>query len=71
MDIKTYINQLGISTATNAGTWIGEKSLWNEKVIHSYSPTDGKKIGSVSVTTKNEYEDVVNNAIKAFELWKL
>lgn len=36
----------------NEGTWTGLKSLPSNDFIDSYSPVDGKIIGSVSQTTK-------------------
>ncbi len=54
----------------NNGTSTGLKSTASKTYIDSYSPVDGKYIGSVSVTTKAEYEKVVKTSQKAFETWR-
>ena len=55
----------------NEGTWTGFKALKSDTYIESFSPVDGKLIGSVSVTSKKDYEKVVNTAQKAFAEWRL
>ncbi len=57
------INQ-GISTGTQ---WI--KS--NGEKIDSFSPVDGKKIGSVIAADKATYETVIKKAEEAFKTWRL
>ena len=42
----------------NEGTWTGQKSLKSDTYIESFSPVDGELIGSVSVTSKKDYEKV-------------
>ncbi len=54
----------------NEGTWTGLKSYKSDTFIDSYSPVDGKLIGSVSVTSKKDYEKVLKSAEKAFESWR-
>jgi aldehyde dehydrogenase (NAD+) len=70
MDIKSYLTQLGISNEKNIGTWIGEKALDGKNVIHSYSPTDGDKIGEATVTTREQYTLIINEAEAAFIEWR-
>lgn len=53
----------GVSTGNN---WIKTKG---EK-IDSYSPVDGKLIGSVSGADKNSYELVIAKAQEAFTAWR-
>ncbi len=53
----------GASTGKN---WISSKS----KIIESFSPVDGKKIGSVISVDKEGYEKVVQTAEKAFLEWR-
>jgi aldehyde dehydrogenase (NAD+) len=57
------INQ-GISTGTQ---WI--KS--NGEKLDSFSPVDGKKIGSVVTADKTSYETVISKAEEAFKIWRL
>jgi len=54
----------------NPGTWTGLKSLSGKSYIDSYSPVDGSLIGSVSTTTKANYNKVITTATKAFEVWR-
>jgi aldehyde dehydrogenase (NAD+) len=70
MEILACLSQLGISHETNHGTWIGEKSFGSSSVIKSYSPTDGNKIGEVSITTRQQYDEVIVDATKAFNEWR-
>lgn len=53
----------GVSTGSN---WI------NTKVgkLDSYSPVDGKLIGSVMSADKKAYETAIKTAEKAFEIWR-
>lgn len=53
----------GISTGLE---WIDTTG----KVIESYSPVDGKLIGSVTSTDKEAYESVIKKAEEAFKLWR-
>lgn len=39
-------------------------------VINSYSPVDGRFIGSVPVTTEEEYNEVIEKSVIAFNKWK-
>ena len=54
----------------NQGTWTGLKNLAGKSFIDSYSPVDGKLIGSVSITSKANYNKVIKTASKAFETWR-
>jgi aldehyde dehydrogenase (NAD+) len=54
----------------NPGTFTGIESLDSKDYIESYSPVDGAFIGSVSTTTKKEYNQVISQAQKAFTHWK-
>ena len=54
----------------NEGTWTGLKSYKSETFIESHSPVDGNLIGSVSVTSKKDYEKVISKAGKAFVEWR-
>jgi aldehyde dehydrogenase (NAD+) len=54
----------GVSTGTN---WIESKG----GVIESYSPVDGKLIGSVVATDEASYSQVIATATKAFQEWRM
>jgi aldehyde dehydrogenase (NAD+) len=64
-----FLKKLGLKTK-NAGTWTGVESLaGSRKFIDSYSPVDGKLIASVSVTTRDQYDAVINKAQEAYKTW--
>ena len=54
----------GESTGTK---WINSKG----ESIDSFSPVDGKKIGSVTSSDKESYESVIKKAEEAFKTWRL
>jgi len=67
---KDFLKKLGLKQKNN-GTSTGLKSTASSKeYIESYSPVDGAFIGSVSVTSKKEYEHVIKTAQKAFKTWQ-
>ncbi len=53
----------GVSTGAN---WIKSTG----ETISSYSPVDGKLIGSVTTADKNGYETVITKAEEAFAIWR-
>lgn len=64
-----FLDILGIASR-NAGTSTGRKTYGSDEWIDSYSPVDGKLIGSVSVTTRAQYDDVLAGAAEAFVYWR-
>ncbi len=64
-----FISELGLNEK-NAGTSTGANAMPSEEYITSYSPVDGKKIGEVSVTTREQYDEVVAKATEAFGVWR-
>jgi aldehyde dehydrogenase (NAD+) len=70
IDIKKSLKLLGINQ-TNNGTSIGSESFGNGKKLDSISPVDGSVIGSVTETTSEEYEKVLQAASSAFKEWRL
>ncbi|RNC84682.1 MAG: aldehyde dehydrogenase family protein [Balneola sp.] len=64
-----FLKKLGIE-GVNAGTSTGQKYLESKEMISSYTPVDGKKIANVSVTTKEQYDEVVATAEEAFKVWR-
>ena len=63
-NLKLSSENTGISTGKN---WLKSSG----EPVESYSPVDGKRIGSVTSTDKQSYEQVVAQSLQAFELWKL
>lgn len=66
----SFLQSLQLS-ANNAGTSTGQKEYLSNQFIESYSPIDGTLIGKVSVTTEEEYKNVVTKAQEAFGQWRL
>jgi aldehyde dehydrogenase (NAD+) len=65
-----FLQQLNIK-AQNAGTSTGAKQLTGKgEIIKSYSPVDGKLVGSVISTTKDNYNTVLETAEEAFAKWR-
>ena len=54
----------GCSTGNN---WLGSTS----NLIESYSPVDGKLIGKVAVSTKEDYEAAIAAGQKAYKTWRV
>jgi len=69
--MENILKDLGL-TDSHPGTSTGLRwSSLGEKKITSSSPVDGKKIGSIQQTTKEEYENTVISACGAFRVWKM
>lgn len=69
-DLNQIYSQLNLKQQNN-GTSTGRKSFGSGSLIESYSPVDGKLIGSVTTTSKEEYDAVIATAQKAFLQWRL
>jgi aldehyde dehydrogenase (NAD+) len=66
-----FLKTLKIET-TNNGVSTGTKWIKSSgETIDSFSPVDGKKIGSVTATDKESYETVIKKAEEAFKTWRL
>lgn len=65
-----FLATLGIQSS-NKGVSTGTQWLASQgEIIDSYSPVDGKKIGSVTCADKAAYETVINKARSAFLEWR-
>lgn len=62
--LQLQANNKGVSTGTQ---WISS----TQKTINSFSPVDGKQIGTVEAATEECYKQVVATATKAFEEWRM
>ena len=69
MKIDISLQKLGI-TSNNLGTSTGTKFFASGDKIDSISPVDGSTIGSVTATTKDDYEKVIKSAMSAFKTFK-
>ncbi len=68
--VEDILKELGVQ-AVNAGTSTGQNQFGKGEIIESYSPVDGKLIGKVTTTTKEEYEQVVVKSQEAFKTWRM
>lgn len=67
---KDFLNTLGLQEKNNGSSTGLLSSADSGDYIASYSPVDGAFIGSVSITTRREYEQIVAQAQTAFQTWR-
>lgn len=68
--IEKALKELGVKEI-NEGTSTGSNWFSDGQIIESYSPVDGKLIGSVKTTTRDDYEKMMKTATSAFKTWRL
>ncbi|MFQ5446407.1 MAG: aldehyde dehydrogenase family protein [Saprospiraceae bacterium] len=66
---RDFLRKLGLKKH-NAGTSTGQEELKSRRYIKSFSPVDGELIGSVSQTSRDQYEEVIATAQEAFRVWR-
>lgn len=64
-----FLKTLGIE-GVNAGTSTGQQQFESNEHIISKTPIDGATIAQVSVTTREQYDKVVETAQEAFKYWR-
>lgn len=70
MEPKDFLKKLGLKTK-NQGAWTGQNDIsGSRRYIDSYSPVNGEFIGSVSITTREQYDQVIQAAESAFKTWR-
>ena len=65
-----FLKKLGIQSR-NPGSSTG--AIWFDKAaetIGSFSPVDGKKIADVTVTSREEYDEIIARSEEAFRSWR-
>ncbi|WP_299001106.1 aldehyde dehydrogenase family protein [uncultured Tenacibaculum sp.] len=67
--IKEALVQLGLKDINN-GTSTGSVNFANGEIIESYSPVDGKLIGKVVASTREDYDKVMDAATSAFKTFR-
>jgi aldehyde dehydrogenase (NAD+) len=67
-----FLKKLGIE-GTNPGTSTGQQFLGTEgnETISSHTPIDGSQIADTTITTREDYDKVVETARKAFKEWQM
>ena len=69
--IQEALKALGLAE-TNKGSSTGNAWLGSTTdLIESYSPVDGKLIGKVAATTKEDYEAIVAAGQDAYKDWRI
>ena len=69
MNIENSLKELGLSNHS-IGTSTGSKYFSDGEKISSYSPVDGNEIGTLSMTTFEDYNKVIESAQSAFKFWR-
>ena len=67
--IQEALKELGLEEINN-GSSTGSDCFSNGELLESYSPVDGKLIGKVKCSTKEDYERVMSAAASAFKSWR-
>ena len=67
--IESALEKLGVNEI-NKGTSTGSNWFSEEDMISSYSPVDGKLIGKVTTTLRDDYDRVIDTAQAAFKEWR-
>lgn len=70
IDTMNFLKTLNLQKV-NSGVSTGNLWTKGKKSIESFSPVDGKLIGSVQVAERKDYDAVVARAEKAFQEWRL
>ena len=68
--IQQALKELGLQDI-NHGTSSGSHNFSNGELIASYSPVDGKLIGTVRATTQKDYEHLTKLLQKYYKTMKI
>lgn len=68
--IHDALIRLGISESNSGVSTGGAELKGDGSIIESFSPVDGRLIGSVTGASLHEYQTVISVAQKAFESWR-
>ncbi len=67
--IQEALKELGLEEI-NCGSSTGSDCFSSGELLGSYSPVDGKLIGKVKCSTREDYEKVMSAATSAFKSWR-
>src|SRR5690554_3337011 len=67
--ISKEFEKLGLKEI-NEGSSTGNQWFSNGEIIESHSPADGKSIGRVKASLREDYERVMTSAQEAFKIWR-
>tara|TARA_B100001248_G_scaffold219839_1_gene175472 strand:- start:716 stop:2260 length:1545 start_codon:yes stop_codon:yes gene_type:complete len=68
--IQEALKELGLEEI-NCGSSTGSDCFSSGELLGSYSPVDGKLIGKVKCSTREDYEKVMSAATSAFKSWRI
>lgn len=68
-EINEILEGLGVAKE-NPGTSTGKEFFGAGSKINSHTPIDGQLLGSVTETTRDEYEAVIAKSQEAFKTWR-
>lgn len=71
IDITQVLEQLGVKQLNNGASTGSNWTTTNGVQIDSYSPVDGKLIGSVKAASADDYNKTVDKAAEAFKAWRM
>jgi aldehyde dehydrogenase (NAD+) len=71
IDITQVLEQLGIKQLNNGASTGSNWTITAGAQIDSYSPVDGKLIGSVKSASSEDYNKTVDKAAEAFKAWRM
>lgn len=71
IDIAQVLQQLGVKQLNNGASTGSNWSPTSGAQIDSYSPVDGKLIGSVKGASVEDYNKTVDKATEAFKSWRM
>lgn len=69
--MQEILNQLGIQNQSQGVSTGNNWIACSGKLIDSFSPVDGKKLGTVVSANADAYEEVINKAQDAFLEWRM
>jgi aldehyde dehydrogenase (NAD+) len=69
MMTSQIFEKLGVEKI-NPGTHIGAHKRRGEKTLFSYSPITGEKLAEVGITSREEFQETIQEASKAFLSWR-
>ena len=67
--MQDFLKKLGVEKLNN-GTSTGSLSYQSGSYFESVSPVDGEVIASVSVTKREQYDQIIGVAQEAFKVWR-
>jgi len=68
-EINSILEGLGVAKE-NPGSSTGREFFGKGQAIVSYTPINGEALGSVTETTREEYDQVVAKSQEAFKVWR-